>query len=152
MGMIITLDTNIFLNVKNKEEPFYRFSKSILEAIEDGNKDIEALVSVITITELCVGYYKNNELIEKDEFISGLSSNKNYKILKYDLNIAEKTAEIRSKINLKLPDCVIIATALVEDSNILITNDSGFDKAKSVITVYNSQDFVEKYLKDKDKS
>ncbi len=150
--MMVTLDTNIFLNVKNKEEPFYEFSKSILEAVDNGNRDLQAIVSVITITELCVGYYRNNELIDKDEFISGLSSNKNYKILDYDLNIADKTAELRSKINLKLPDCAIIASALIEGSKILVTNDSGFDKAKSVIKIYNSQEFFEEHLKKNNKS
>ncbi len=152
MGMKITLDTNIFLNVKNKEEPFYKFSKSILEAVDSGDQDLEAIISVITITELCVGYYRNNELIDKDEFLSGLSSNKNYKIIDYDSNTADKTAELRSKINLKLPDCAIIATTIIEKSETLITNDSGFDKATSLIKIYNSQEFFEKYLRKENNS
>ena len=105
------------------------------------------MISIITLTELSVGYYKNKEIIEKGEFISGLYSNKKYKICNLNLNIADKAAEIRSKINLKLPDCIIIATALIESAELLITNDSGFEKAKPFIKVYNSQEFFEKYLK-----
>jgi len=82
------------------------------------------------------------------EFISGLYANKKYKILDLNLNIADKAGELRSEINLKLPDCVIIATGLVEGSEVLVTNDSGFDKAKSIIQIYNSQEFVENYLKN----
>lgn len=145
--MNISLDTNIFLNVKNKEEPFFSFSDSILKAIDDENNDIYATISIITITELNVGYYTNKETIEKDEFISGLYSNKKYKISNLNLNIADKAAEIRSQINLKLPDCIIIATALIENAELLITNDTRFDKAKEFLNVYNSQEFFERYLK-----
>lgn len=145
--MNICLDSNIFLNVKNKEEPFFSFSDSILNAIDDENNDIYATISIITIAELNVGYYINKETIEKDEFISGLYSNKKYKISNLNLNIADKAAEIRSQINLKLPDCIIIATALIENAELLITNDNRFDKAKEFLNVYNSQEFFERYLK-----
>ena len=145
--MNISLDTNIFLNVKNKEEPFFSFSDSILKAIDDENNDIYATISIITIAELNVGYYINKETIEKDEFISGLYSNKKYKISNLNLNIADKAAEIRSQINLKLPDCIIIATALIENAELLITNDTRFDKAKEFLNIYNSQEFCERYLK-----
>lgn len=78
-----------------------------------------------------------------------LHSNKNYKIIEYNLNIADKAAEIRSKINLKLPDCIILASALLENSEILITNDSGFGAADNFIKICSSQKFFEDYLKEK---
>jgi predicted nucleic acid-binding protein len=133
MGMKVLLDTNIFLNIKNKEKSYYSYSKEILNAIENANFDLHAVISIISITELCVGYYKNNEIIEKDEFISGLLSNKNYKICEFDLNHADKVAELRSKLNLKLPDCLIVATALLEEVNSLISNDEVFKKAKIIL-------------------
>ena len=149
--MNITLDTNIFLNVKNKEEPFYSYSNSILEEIDNENSELNAIISIITLTELSVGYYKNKEIMDKEEFISGLYSNKKYKIRDLNINITDKAAEIRSQINLKIPDCIIIATALKENSEVLITNDSEFEKkAKSLIKIQNSQDFFNEYLKNKD--
>ena len=151
MGMNITLDTNIFLNVKNKEKPFYSYSNLILEEIDNEKSILHGIISIISLTELSLGYYKNKEIIEKDEFISGLYSNIKYKIRDLNINIADKAAEIRSQINLKLPDCIIIATALIENSEILITNDIEFkNKAESLIKIYNSQDFYEKFLKKKD--
>ncbi|MBY9005396.1 MAG: PIN domain-containing protein [Candidatus Lokiarchaeota archaeon] len=146
--MNITLDTNIFLNVKNKEQPFYSYSNSILEEIDKEKSELNAIISIISLTELSIGYYKNKEIIEKEEFISGLYSNKKYKIKDLNINIADKAAEIRSQISLKLPDCIIIATALIENSEVLITNDSEFEKkAESLIKIHNSQDFFNKYLK-----
>jgi len=147
MGLKVSLDTNIFLNVKNKERPFYNYSKIILEAIDTENKDIKGILSIISITELLVGYYMNDEMMEKNEFLSGLFSSKNYKICDLDLNIAEKAAVLRSKVNLRLPDCLIIATAQSEGVNCLITNDKDFQKAEKFIDIFTSQDFCEKYLK-----
>ncbi len=144
--MKISIDTNIFLNVKNKEQPFYSSSKSILQAIDNQENDIQAIISIIIITELTVGYYLNNELLEKNEFLSRLYANKKFTIVEYDLQISDKAAEIRSKIGLKLPDCIIIASALIGSSEILITNDSGFDKAKGLIKIYSSEAFFDKYL------
>lgn len=150
MGLKVSLDTNIFLNVKNKEKPFYNFSKSILEKIDDEEDDeFKAVISIIAITELSVGYHKNNEIKEKNEFISGLYSNKKYRISDLGLNISDKAAELRVKINLKLPDCLIIATALVEGCDALITNDSKFDKIKTPIDIYNSQKFCEIFFEKK---
>jgi predicted nucleic acid-binding protein len=147
MGMKLALDTNIFLNVKNKEKPFYNFSKSILAAIDDQDTEYQAIVSIIVITELSIGYYINNELLEKKQFLSGLYSNKKYKILDFNRDLADKSAELRSKISLKLPDCIILASALRENAEMIITNDSGFDKVKDFIKVYNSKTFFEEYLK-----
>ncbi|MHA1107249.1 MAG: type II toxin-antitoxin system VapC family toxin [Promethearchaeota archaeon] len=146
--MKITLDTNIFLNVKNKEKPIYPFSKSIISAIDDQETKLYGIVSIIVITELLVGYYINNEVLEKNEFISGLYSNKKYKLIDYTLNIADKAAEIRSKYKLKLPDCIILSSALIENSEILITNDSGFDKAEELVNIYSSQKFFKEFLKN----
>ncbi len=145
MGLKVTLDTNIFLNVKNKEQPFYKYSKKILEAIDRG--DLESVVSIVTIAELCVGYYKSNEIKEKDEFIAVLHSNKYYKIVNLDLKIADKSGQIKEKTNLKLPDCIIIASSLMESASILITNDLEFQKAKNLIEVMPSKEFCKKQLK-----
>ena len=94
--MKLALDTNIFLNVKNKEAPFYDFSKSILAAIDNQDTKYQAIVSIIVITELLIGYYTNNEILEKNQFLSGLYSNKKYKILDYNRDLADKSAELRS--------------------------------------------------------
>ena len=144
--MKLALDTNIFLNVKNKEEPFYNFSKSILAAIDDQDTEYQAIVSIIVITELSIGYYINKEILEKNQFLSGLYSNKKYKILDFNRELADRSAELRSKISLKLPDCIVLASALNENVEMIITNDSGFDKAKKFIKILNSQEFFEEYL------
>ena len=61
--------------------------KTILEEIDNEESEFNAIISIITLTELSVGFYKNKEITEKDEFISGLYSNKKYKVIDLNLNI-----------------------------------------------------------------
>jgi len=142
--MKIGLDTNIFLNVKNKEEPFYEYSEAILNAIDEG--ELKAVISIISIAELCVGYYRKNELIDKDKFLAGIYSNKNYAMVEMNLKVADKAGEIKNKSNLKLPDSIITASILLEGASCLITNDGRFDNAKDFISVFTSKEFYENYL------
>ncbi|MBD3196405.1 MAG: PIN domain-containing protein [Candidatus Lokiarchaeota archaeon] len=101
---------------------------------------------MVVLTELFVGFYKNNEILEKTEFLSALHFNKNFKIIDYNLKIADKAAKIRSKTNLRLPDCIIIASALHENTDILISNDSDFKKIENYLEIYNFQEFYESFI------
>ncbi|MFO8020587.1 MAG: PIN domain-containing protein [Promethearchaeia archaeon] len=142
--MKIGIDTNIFLNVKNKEKPFFKFSKKILDAIDQGKLD--AVVSVVIIAELTVKYYQEGQIKEKEEFISTLYANSHYEIINLDLSIADKTGKLRSRVNLKLPDCIIIASCLQNEASCLITNDGDFKDANGIFPVYSSDEFVGEFL------
>jgi len=145
MGLMkITIDTNIFINVKEEEEPFFEYSSKILDAIEDGQ--LKGVISIITIAELCVGYYNINKPKEKDEYISKLYSQDNYIIVNLDRGLADQSAKIRSETNLRLPDSIIVAASLHEKVSFLISNDGKFNRVKNLINICTSEEFCENYL------
>jgi len=145
--MKITIDTNIFINVKEVEEPFFKYSSKILDAIEVG--ELKGVISIITIAELCVGYYNINKLKEKDEYLSSIYSQDNYTIVNLDRVLADQSAKIRSETNLRLPDSIIVATSLKEKAFPLISNDEKFDRAEKFIKTCTSEEFCKKYLSSK---
>lgn len=145
--MKITIDTNIFINVKEEEEPFFKYSSKILDAIEDGQ--LKGVISIITVAELCVGYYNVNKPKEKDEYISKLYSQDNFIIVNLDRVVADQSAKIRSKTNLRLPDSIIVAVSLLEKVSFLISNDKRFNRAEKLIKVCTSEEFCENYLSSK---
>jgi len=148
MGLMkITIDTNIFINVKEEEVPFFEYSSKLLNAIEDGQ--LKAVVSIITIAELCVGYYNINKLKEKDEYLSYIYSQDNYTIVNLDRVLADQSAKIRCETNLRLPDSIIVATSLQEKAFRLISNDGKFDRAEEFVTICTSEEFYKKYLSSK---
>jgi len=145
MGLMkITIDTNIFINVKEEEEPFFEYSSKILDAIEDGQ--LKGVISIITIAELCVGYYNINKPKEKDEYISKLYSQDNYIIVNLNRRLADHSAKIRSETNLRLPDSIIVAASLNEKASFLISNDEKFNRVKNLIKTCTSEEFCKNYL------
>ncbi len=142
--MKITIDTNIFINVKEEEEPFFEYSSKILDAIEDGQ--LKGVISIITIAELCVGYYNINKPKEKDEYISKLYSQDNYIVVNLDRGLADQSAKIRSETNLRLPDSIIVAASLHEKVSFLISNDGKFNRAEDLIKISTSEEFCKNYL------
>ena len=126
-------------------EPFFKYSSKILDSIEVG--ELKGVVSIITITELCVGYYNINKIKEKDEYLSSIYSQENFTIINLDRILADQSAKIRSETNLRLPDSIIIATSLQENAFSLISNDEKFNRAKKFIKVCTSEEFCKNYLK-----
>jgi len=139
--MEFVIDTNVFLNVKNKEKPYYDYSKNILDSIDDGiNK---AFVSTVVIAEICSGYYLTREIQAKEEFLLHLLSSQNYEVVNVSVSIADEAARIRSETGLKLPDAIIAATGTIKKAKYVVTNDSeSFKKASKIIGVRTPKEFM----------
>jgi predicted nucleic acid-binding protein len=138
--MEIVVDANIFLNVKNREEPFYSYSEQILNSIDDGRN--RAILSTVVIAEICCGYYLTGETKDKDDFILHVSSSQNYHVIDVNTLIADQAAYIRSKTGMKMPDAIIVATGIVEKAKSIITNDKdSFKKAAKLIKIQTSKEF-----------
>ena len=139
--MEIVIDANVFLNVKNKEEPFYSYSEEVLNSVDEGRN--KALLSTVVVAEICCGYYLTGETKDKDDFILHVSSSQNFSIIDLNTLIADQAAYVRSKTGMKLPDAIIVATAMVEKANRIITNDKdSFKKAAKLAKIQTSKEFV----------
>ncbi len=143
--MRVSLDTNVFLSVKNKEDG-YEYCEKIINFIED--KQIDGILSTIVLIEVLVGFYQNSEKDEADRFSS--SAMLSYDIIPVNLDIAQKAAQIRAQHNIKLPDAIISASAINSKSEFFITNDRTLLKKLNIKKI-TPKDFVKKYLEgDKD--
>jgi predicted nucleic acid-binding protein len=113
-----------------------------LDAVEDGL--IQGVISIISIAELCAGYYSQDDKEGKEELLAHLISNKDFVIVDLDLKIADAAAKIRADTGLRLPDAVIIATALAKGVRYLVTNDKGLKKASCYLEVISSKEMFSK--------
>jgi predicted nucleic acid-binding protein len=139
--MEFTIDTNVFLNVKNREEPYYNYSKSILDSVDEGRH--KAFVSTVVIAEICSGYYLTHEVKEKEDFLLHLLSSQNYEVVDVSVSIADEAAHIRSETGLKLPDAIIAATGIIAKARYVVTNDTeSFKKASKTIGVRTPKEFI----------
>ncbi len=140
MGITAVLDTNIFLNVKNKEEPYYESSKQVLDAVDEGM--IQAVISVVSIAELCAGYYSAGDERGKQELIAHLASSNGFSIMVLDLKLADAAGRIRAETGLRLPDAIIVASGLAKGATCIVTHDEEFKRANRYLEAVTSQELI----------
>jgi len=136
----ISLDTNIFIDVKNKE-PNHEFSKNVLDRIDSG--ELKCAISTVLVAEICAGYHSASELKEKEDFLTHIISSQNYEIIPLSVGLADEAGRIRAATGLRLPDAIVVATALKGGAECLISNDLSLKKATELIKVVTSGEFVQ---------
>jgi predicted nucleic acid-binding protein len=121
-GIRISLDTNVILNVINKEELFFDSSRQLLDKISDG--ELEGVISTVVLSEFLTGFYMNNDIKSSKIFKESLIESRTFIIMPVDTQIADLAAKIRSKDKIKLPDAIILATAILSKSTYLVSSDA----------------------------
>lgn len=149
MAIAVLIDTNVILNAKNVDEPYSASSLQLLDAIEDGFA--YGIISIISISELCIGYYSQEDMRGKEELLTHLISNKNFEIVNLDLEIADVAAKIRADTGLRLPDAILVATGLAKRTQYLVTNDKELKKANRYLRIVSSKEMLSKITQSKNK-
>ena len=142
MAITVLIDTNIILNAKNVNESHSTYSLQILDAVEDGL--IQGIISIISIAELCTGYYSQGDMKGKEELLAHLISNKDFVIVDLDLEIADAAAKIRADTGLRLPDAIIIAAGMAKGAQYLVTYDKELKKANRYLEVISPRELFSK--------
>ena len=119
----VALDTSCFIYLM-EGSLYYNTLHSLFGAIELGS--LSAVTSTITIAELLTGPAKRKDTRLWEEYRSTLYHFPNLSFRNLDLPIAEKSAQLRALYNLRTPDAIQLATAILEEVNVLITNDQHF--------------------------
>jgi predicted nucleic acid-binding protein len=140
MAKTVVLDTNIFLNVKNKEEPYYASSVKVLDAVE--SRKIRGIVSVITIAEMCSGYYEAGKEKEKTEFLEHLFATRSFTIMPLETSLVDYAGMIRAQTKLALPDAIIVASGIRSGATAIVTHDREFVKSANLLKVLQAKDIA----------
>ena len=140
LNIVVAIDTNVFIDVKNKE-PSYSFSKQVLDWIDEGR--VKGVVSTVVVAEMCAGYYETKELREKDDFLTHLLSSPNYEVVEVSAGVADEAGRIRAITGLRLPDALIVASGLKRRGKHLVSNDASLKRANEFINVLTPREFVE---------
>jgi predicted nucleic acid-binding protein len=126
--MKIALDTNVIIYFIEGVEPQASKVEKILDTIIRG-KD-EGLVSTITIAEVLTGFYIARDITKADKakkLLKDLTLN-SFKIVPVTFEIADLAANLRAKRGGRLPDALIIATALNQKANCIYSQDKDLQR------------------------
>ena len=140
MAQRVIIDTNVFLNVINREEPHFGPSKKLLDLVDAGK--VKAVVSVITIAELSTGFYLMGDERGRREFLLHVMSSEDYKVAPVDVGVADSAGRIRAETGLRLPDSIIVSSGLKERVDLIVTHDEGFKVAGEYITSATPEEVV----------
>jgi predicted nucleic acid-binding protein len=140
VGLKVSLDTNVFVGVLNKESAS-QDSKKVLDEIDSGS--LGCVLSTVVIAEMCAGYYAEGQTKEKDDFLVHVESSQGYEIVELSVGLADQAGRIKAETGLRLPDAIVVSSALKGGAECLISNDESLKKAEKFIRVLTSREFVD---------
>jgi predicted nucleic acid-binding protein len=113
----ITLDESIFRFALEQDETYGEVALKLLEQIEGGEIE-QAYLSALSYAKL-VSHYDNEEVARKVQVL--LSHFPNLTIIPFDSKAAEQTASVQRRYGLSFDQSVVLATAILSQSQLLIT-------------------------------
>jgi predicted nucleic acid-binding protein len=96
--------------------------------------DAFAVTSTITMTEVLVHPYRDDEVVKGNELFGLLSTYPKLEWVAPHLEIAARAAEIRAQSGLRTPDALQAATAIHGNATVFFTNDPVFRRIKDFET------------------
>ncbi|MBI5789746.1 MAG: PIN domain-containing protein [Candidatus Schekmanbacteria bacterium] len=118
---VIAIDTSLFIYYIEEDERYINAADTLFNLIAEGS--LNAVTSLITLIEVLVQPIKHGNKDLEEKYRKLLLYSNNLEIENMNLDIAERTAELRAKYNIRVPDAIQLATALVRRAEVFITND-----------------------------
>lgn len=133
MDKSIGIDTMVFI-YHIEEPPIYcQITESIFDAIEKGKRT--AVTSVITLLEILIKpKIENNPEAVKD-YKDILLTFPNLRIFDVDIKVSDMASDLRAKYNMRTPDAIQIATAIISRAGTFLTNDESLKRVKDIKVV-----------------
>lgn len=116
----IALDTNIFISVFAQEAGGEKVLHLIEAAADKGTHEL--MSSVLAFSECAVKPYRDGNWPALDQ-VKLMFQMPNLTIYPMDGVVAEEAARLRALYNCKMPDAIIVATAIIHNADIFLTND-----------------------------
>ncbi len=129
----IALDSNIFIYQVEANPRYVAMTDMVFSALE--RTGISGVTSTITMAELLVPAYRNKNESQVDDFYALFSRYPNLEWIPATLQIADLAARLRALHNLRTPDALQAATAVLANATGFITNDPVLERVKQFETL-----------------
>jgi predicted nucleic acid-binding protein len=104
--------------------------KNFFGALEKG--EIEAVTSTVSITECLVHPYRKKDFSLAAHYMVLFRNFPHLSVIPLTDEIAERAAFLRARYNLKTPDAIQVATALVSGCRAFLTNDENITAVEGI--------------------
>jgi len=97
------------------------------------------VASIISLTEILVKPIREGNTSMEKQYKLLFTHFPNLSIVPVDQSVAEQAAYLRGKYGIKTPDALIIASAILAEAELFITNDERLGQIKEIRCVALSQ-------------
>jgi predicted nucleic acid-binding protein len=127
------LDTSIFIFQLEENAKYVALANQIFRWLN--TEKVSAVTSAVTMLELLVQPYREEDPDGVDAFYALLSTYPNLRWVDVSLDIADQGARLRAEHNLKTADALQAATALLSQATGLVSNDPAFKRVENLEVV-----------------
>jgi predicted nucleic acid-binding protein len=125
----IGIDTNVLISVFAQESLGEKVVPLIDAVANKGTHEFVA--SVLTFSECAVSPYREGNWAALDQ-VKLMFQMPNLVVYPMDEIVAEEAARVRGVYNLKMPDVIIVATAIIHGAEVLLTDDRSLGVVKEI--------------------
>jgi predicted nucleic acid-binding protein len=127
VGASLLVDTSVAIAYLTGTEPTSRLATQLFDGFVATGRNPTAL-SMITVEEILVRPFRHGSaaVATAEGFLRHFAE---IRLVEVSYDIAREAARIRAVTNLRTPDALIIATALVTETHVLVTNDGSWASA-----------------------
>jgi predicted nucleic acid-binding protein len=126
----LCFDTNALIYLLEGVSPYHAWLDPLFTGMEKDAREV--VLSIVTEAELLVRPLRENDL-GKIHRIQVATDAANVSVIASTREIAREAAAIRADIDIKLPDAIIVATAIAARCDAIVGNDG--DCARRVKTI-----------------
>jgi predicted nucleic acid-binding protein len=126
----VGVDSSTFIYYIEKHPTYFNLTKAFFEYVSRG--DLEILASTLTLTEVLMKPIQAQNTRLQTEYGDLLLNTQNVATVVVDKTVAIEAAELRARHNLKTPDALHVASALVAGCDAFLTNDSGIKRVTEI--------------------
>ncbi|MHC5736342.1 type II toxin-antitoxin system VapC family toxin [Nostoc sp.] len=120
----VYLDTNIWIYALEGYPAFVQDLTQLFQSIDRGN--LSVVTSELSLAEVLVKPVQNHDLAQQTTYQQLIINSQNLRVIPVSRQVLIEAAQLRASINIKLPDAIHAATALLTQCSTFLTNDQRF--------------------------
>jgi predicted nucleic acid-binding protein len=117
----VAIDTNTLIYLMERHPLYHDLCKEVFSLIEKGH--LVGITSVLLLTEVLTKPLKDNNTGLVRAYKAVISTFPNFVIKQIDKQTSVLAAELRAKYGVKTPDALFLATAILENADVFVSND-----------------------------
>jgi predicted nucleic acid-binding protein len=133
----VYLDANSFIYSIERIDPYRGILDTLWQAVSFGQFTV--VTSELTLLEVLVKPLRVGDVTTATAFRTVLRNSPDVQMLPITQPVLEKAASLRATMNIKTPDAIHAATALLNGCALFVTNDSTFRRLSNLAVTVLSE-------------